>query len=113
MMIEDRPWGSFQVLYEEGGFKVKIITVLPGKRLSYQSHKYRTERWVIISGTAEITIEEKIYKKGKGGIVEINLQQKHRLANSGDEILKIIEVQIGDYLGEDDIIRYEDDFGRV
>jgi mannose-6-phosphate isomerase-like protein (cupin superfamily) len=100
------------VILEGDGFKVKILEVLPGKRLSYQSHSKRRERWVVIEGKAEVTIEGESILKRRGDIVEVDIGEKHRLSNPGRKDLKIIEVQLGEYLGEDDIIRYEDDFGR-
>ncbi len=112
-MKEERTWGNFSVLHEEDHFKVKIIEVFPGKRLSYQSHDHRMERWVVVDGEAEITLDGDIIRKGPGEMMEIGMNRKHRLANTTETLLKIIEVQLGDYLGEDDIKRYEDDFGRA
>jgi len=112
-MIEQRPWGSFQVIHSEEEMKVKILEVQPGKRLSYQSHKNRMERWVIVQGEADITIDGKETWHSRGEVIQIEKGQKHRISNPGDNILRIVEVQLGDYLGEDDIIRYEDDYGRA
>ena len=112
-MLENRPWGNFQVIHEEKGLKVKIIEVDPGKRLSLQSHAHRSERWVIIEGTAEIIIDNEKMMKQTGEVVRIEVGQKHRLINPGESTLRLIEVQMGVYLEEDDIVRYEDDFGRV
>ncbi|MBN1540291.1 MAG: phosphomannose isomerase type II C-terminal cupin domain [Candidatus Thermoplasmatota archaeon] len=112
-MKEDRPWGVFTVLDEEKGFKVKVIEVLPGKRLSYQSHSGRSERWVIVQGEAEVTLDGHEDRYSRGEVVEIGIGQKHRVSNPGATVLKIVEVQLGDYLGEDDIKRYDDDFGRI
>jgi len=112
-MKEERPWGSFEVLHEGSGFKVKILEVSEGKRLSYQSHERREERWVIAEGTAEIIIDDKVSRGHPGDVIYIEKGQKHRLSNPGKIPLKIIEVQLGDYLEEDDIIRYTDDFGRT
>jgi mannose-1-phosphate guanylyltransferase/mannose-6-phosphate isomerase len=109
---EEKPWGGFDVIYENEGIKVKILMVSPGKRLSYQSHAHRSERWIVVMGKAEIMIDDEMIIKNKGETVSIEQGQKHRLSNPGKETLKIVEVQLGDYLGEDDIIRYEDDFGR-
>ena len=105
-MEEDRPWGSYRVLEVGSGYKVKVIEVLPGKRLSYQSHSRRSERWVVVEGIAEITLDDEILTRKIGEIIEIGLKQKHRLANHEENLLKIIEVQIGNYLGEDDIKRF-------
>jgi mannose-1-phosphate guanylyltransferase/mannose-6-phosphate isomerase len=112
-MHEEKPWGTFEVLHESEEFKVKILTVTPGRRLSYQSHKHRRERWVVVQGKAEIIIDDKVIIKYKGETVNIEKGQKHRLSNPGQDNLKIVEVQIGEYLGEDDIVRFEDDFGRL
>lgn len=109
---EIRPWGSFEVLKDEISFKLKRIDVLPGKRLSYQSHKFREENWVVIQGIATVILEDKIIKLLPGNSIFIPIESKHRLQNDSNEILSIIEVQTGTYFGEDDIIRYEDDFNR-
>lgn len=108
-----RPWGSFTVLELGKGYQVKRITVDPGKRLSLQSHRYRAENWIVVRGTALITVGEKQLTRQKGESVFIPVGTKHRLENSSEESLEVIEVQSGSYLGEDDIIRYDDDFGRV
>lgn len=109
---DERPWGSFTVLDEGEGYKVKRIEVLPGKRLSYQKHAQRAEHWFVTQGIAKVTLdgEEVIVKKGEA--VDIALGAAHRVENPGDELMIFIEVQQGDYLGEDDIVRLEDDFGR-
>ncbi|MBN1390773.1 MAG: phosphomannose isomerase type II C-terminal cupin domain [Candidatus Thermoplasmatota archaeon] len=112
-MTEDRPWGVFTVVDEGDDCKVKVIEVLPGKRLSYQSHARRSERWVIVHGEADVTLDGHEKRFFRGDVVEIGVGQKHRVANPGGTVLRMIEVQLGDYLGEDDIIRYQDDFGRV
>lgn len=109
---DERPWGNFTVLDEGAGYKVKRIEVLPGKRLSYQKHARRAEHWFVTAGTAKVTLdgEEIIVKKGEA--IDIALGAAHRVENPGDELMVFIEVQQGDYLGEDDIVRLEDDFGR-
>ena len=110
---EYRPWGNFTVLEDQEHYKIKRIVVNPGKRLSLQSHKHRAEHWLVVTGQALVTIdtEEKLLNEGEA--VFIPVQARHRLKNPGKEKLEIIEVQRGDYLGEDDIIRYEDDYGRI
>jgi len=109
---DERPWGSFTVLDEGAGFKVKRIEVLPRKRLSYQKHARRAEHWFVVEGTAKVTLDgEEIVKKA-GEAIDIAVGAAHRVENPGDETLVFIEVQRGDYLGEDDITRLEDDFGR-
>jgi mannose-6-phosphate isomerase len=109
---DERPWGSFTVLDEADGYKVKRIEVLAGKRLSYQKHARRAEHWFVVLGTAKITLDgEEIIRK-TGQAIDIPIGAAHRVENPGDELLVFIEVQQGDYLGEDDIVRLEDDFGR-
>ncbi len=110
---EIRPWGSFTVLGEFPDCKTKRLDVLPGKRLSLQSHNHRTEHWVVIDGTARITLDDTVQDRSAGETVVIPKGCRHRIENPGDQTLSIIEVQLGDYFGEDDIVRYEDDFGRL
>ncbi len=107
-----RPWGSYTVLLEGDGFKIKEIEVLPGKRLSLQMHHQRSEHWVVISGNARVTRDEEEYTVKTGESTFIPKLSRHRLENSGLVPLRIIEVQNGEYVGEDDIVRFEDDFGR-
>lgn len=108
-----RPWGSYTVLEEGNGWKVKRLTVLPKKRLSLQMHYHRNEFWVVVKGTAKVTVGDKEFILSKGESTFIPIGTKHRLENPGNIPLEIIEVQIGDYLGEDDIVRFADDFGRA
>ena len=110
--FDKRPWGSFTVLDEGKGYKVKRIEVLPEKRLSYQKHTHRSEHWYIVQGTAKITLDNEEFVKKVGEAIDIPLGAAHRVENPANEIMIFIEVQCGDYLGEDDIIRLEDDFGR-
>ena len=112
-MIETRPWGNFTVLYSEDKCKVKKIIVLPGERLSYQFHRKRSENWTIICGFAEFTLEDKIIFLEAGNNIFIPLGFKHRVKNIGKENLEIIEVQYGEYLEEDDIVRIKDDYNRA
>jgi mannose-6-phosphate isomerase len=109
---DERPWGSFTVLDEGEGYKVKRIEVLPGKRLSYQKHAQRAEHWFVTQGTAKVTLDGEDIIVNKGEAIDIKLGAAHRVENPGDELMVFIEVQQGDYLGEDDIVRIEDDFGR-
>jgi mannose-6-phosphate isomerase-like protein (cupin superfamily) len=111
-MYDERPWGSFTVLDEGEGFKVKRIEVLPTKRLSYQKHARRAEHWFVVKGTAKITLDGAEIIKKAGEAIDIPLGAAHRVENPGEELMVFIEVQRGDYLGEDDIVRLEDDFGR-
>ena len=112
LMYDERPWGSFTVLDEGEGFKVKRIEVLPAKRLSYQKHARRAEHWFVVEGTAKITLDGAEIIKKAGEAIDIPLGAAHRVENPGEELMVFIEVQRGDYLGEDDIVRLEDDFGR-
>ena len=109
---EERPWGSWHVIDVEDGFKVKRIHVNPGSRLSLQTHEQRSEHWVVVQGTATATVGEDVIAVPTGESIDVPLGAKHRLANDGDEELVIIEVQLGSYTGEDDIVRLEDDYGR-
>ena len=108
-----RPWGSFENLEEGEFYKVKKLVVWPGKRLSLQRHKYRSEHWVIVKGKAKVIIEDKEFTLERGKHVFINVGELHRLENPGKDVLEVIEVQIGSYLGEEDIERLADDCGRV
>jgi mannose-6-phosphate isomerase len=111
--FDRRPWGTFTVLDEGDTFKVKRIEVLPGKRLSYQKHSKRAEHWVVVEGTARVTLDDRDIIVEKGEAIDIPIGSAHRVENPGDELLVFIEVQRGSYLGEDDIIRLQDDFGRA
>ena len=109
-----RPWGEYLVLEDDAAdHKVKRITVTPHKRLSYQSHAKRAEHWFVVSGTAKVTLDDVDHLVGPGEAIHIARAAKHRVENPGDEPLVFIEVQHGTYFGEDDIVRYEDDFGRA
>ena len=108
-----RPWGNYQILDEESSqFKVKRIFVAPHKRLSYQMHHHRSEHWIVVKGTATVTIDDNVFDVLEGESTYIKATQKHRLENKSDDTLEIIEVQLGSYLEEDDIIRFDDDFKR-
>jgi len=111
-LTEYRPWGSFTILEEDNFYKVKRLSVMPYKRLSYQMHYHRSEHWIVVNGTALVVIdgEEKLVRSGES--IYVHSGQKHRLLNPGKLPLEVIEVQSGQYLGEDDIVRYEDDFER-
>jgi mannose-6-phosphate isomerase-like protein (cupin superfamily) len=111
--FDRRPWGTFTVLDEGESFKVKRIEVLPGKRLSYQQHAQRAEHWVVVQGTAKVTLDGRDSLVTPGQAVDIAIGMAHRVENPGSELLVFIEVQRGAYLGEDDIVRLQDDFGRV
>ena len=113
MEYEERPWGRYFVLDDSSTHKVKRIEVIPGGRLSYQFHNKRSEVWTIVKGIAKITLDgfEKEYVAGQ--IIKIPLKAKHRVMNVGKETLVFIEVQLGTYFGEDDIVRIEDDYDRT
>jgi mannose-6-phosphate isomerase len=108
-----RPWGCYFILEDRDTHKVKRIEVLPGKRLSYQRHEKRAEHWVIVCGRAKVTLNGKEVHLREGQHIDIPKRAAHRIANSGRDLLVFIEVQKGEYFGEDDIIRLEDDFGRT
>ena len=108
-----RPWGSYTVLEEGSGYKVKRVTVNAGGRLSLQLHHKRSEHWVVIAGTARVTRGEEVFDLQVGQSTAVPIETKHRLENPGQDILHIIEVQNGPYLGEDDIVRFKDDYGRT
>jgi mannose-6-phosphate isomerase len=111
---EERPWGSFSVLDDEAkDHKVKRIVVHPGRRLSYQRHARRAEHWCMVRGRATVIIEGVRHELEPGGSIDIPLGAAHRIENDGNEDVVFIEVQLGDYFGEDDIVRLEDDFGRA
>ena len=109
----ERPWGRWDRLIKHGRFQVKQIMVNPGQRLSLQSHYHRAEHWVVVSGTARVTCDDRVLMLHENESTYLPLGCTHRLENPGLIPLIIIEVQSGSYLGEDDIVRYEDDYDRV
>ena len=113
LKFDKRPWGNWEIIDTGLGYQVKRITVPSNKKLSFQRNKHRKEHWVEVSGEAKVEIDSKVTKLLRGESIDIPLGSKHRLANNKEIDLVINEIQFGDYLGEDDIIRYEDDFGRV
>jgi mannose-1-phosphate guanylyltransferase/mannose-6-phosphate isomerase len=108
----ERPWGWYESISEAPGNKVKRIRVHPGHKLSLQKHSQRAEHWVVVQGTARITIDGREFDLEPGQHCDIATGQVHRLANLGSGPVEIIEVQLGSYLGEDDIVRLQDDYGR-
>lgn len=112
-ITETRPWGSFTILDEGEGYKVKRISVNSGHKLSLQYHHHRSEHWTIVQGVATVTLGQEIKKVKINESVYIPLKEKHALANEAEKLLELIEVQIGDYLEEDDIVRLEDRYGRT
>jgi mannose-1-phosphate guanylyltransferase/mannose-1-phosphate guanylyltransferase/mannose-6-phosphate isomerase len=111
--FETRPWGGFEILADEKNFKSKRVTIDPGAQLSYQSHAKRSEHWVIISGLGQVTLNEKVISLKPGESIHIPVGSKHRMTNPGKEPLVFVEVQTGSYFGEDDIVRYQDDYNRI
>ena len=110
--VDERPWGRYEVLEEREGYKVKRLEVKPGARLSLQRHLKRSEHWVVVSGTADVVCGDRNLQLKQGEHIHIPPETNHRLGNSSDQPLSLIEVQLGDYLGEDDIVRIEDDYER-
>lgn len=109
----ERPWGAYFVLEDAASHKVKRIEVRPGRRLSYQRHARRGEHWFIVAGEARVTVDGTDRVLTAGASIDIPRGAAHRIANVGDDELVFVEVQHGDYFGEDDIERLEDDFGRA
>lgn len=111
--FDRRPWGSFLVLDDQGRYKVKRLVVDPGQRLSYQKHAHRAEHWVVVEGFALVTLDGVAHELTAGESIDIPLGAAHRVENPGDATLVFVEVQTGDYFGEDDIVRLNDDYGRA
>lgn len=112
MKIE-KPWGSYTNIFTNKDCNIKTIEISPGKQPSYQYHHKRAEHWIILKGTAEVTIDDSIFIKNAGDHIYIPLGSKHRIKNISDcDCLNFIEVQTGTYFGEDDIVRLQDDYGR-
>lgn len=112
-LIEQRPWGQFEVMLDTPHLKVKTITVNPGQRLSYQLHHKRSENWFVVSGTGTFTVGEAETRYPPGTTVFIPAETPHRIANYEHDQLVVLEVQTGSYFGEDDIVRLADDYGRL
>jgi len=108
-----RPWGWYETVSEAVSHKIKRIGVLPGQRISLQKHRQRAEHWVVVQGSARVTLDERSFDLTVGQHCDIALGQVHRLANVTSAPVEIIEVQFGAYLGEDDIVRLGDDYGRA
>ena len=108
-----RPWGRYDVLADEPDFKAKTITVLAGKRLSYQRHARRSEHWFVVTGRGVVTLDGEKVDVSAGVAVDVPVGVAHRIENTGETDLVFVEVQHGDYFGEDDIVRLEDDYGRT
>lgn len=111
--FELRPWGQYQILKNTPDFKSKVIEVLPQEQLSYQSHSRREEHWLVIKGVGEVVLNDKVIPVKAGTYINIPLGAKHRIRNTGHETIEFVEVQLGTYFGEDDIVRYQDDYQRI
>lgn len=109
---EERPWGGFLVLLDAPTHKVKQMVIKPGQRVSYQMHYKRKEHWFIVAGAGVVTLNEVESDIGPGDTIDVGIEVKHRIHNTGSEDLIFIEVQTGTYFGEDDIVRFSDDYGR-
>lgn len=111
-MFEDRPWGRFEVLKDTPVFKSKVIHVNANQQISYQSHSKREEHWLITQGRGEVILNDQVIPVSPGTYVKIPLGAKHRIRNTHEETIEFVEVQMGSYFGEDDIVRYQDDYNR-
>jgi mannose-1-phosphate guanylyltransferase len=107
-----RPWGTYTILEDTPGYKIKRIVVQPGKRLSLQKHFHRSEHWIVVSGTATVTVGDQTQIVRPNESTYIKMGEIHRLTNDGKIPVVLIEAQVGEYTGEDDIVRIEDDFNR-
>lgn len=112
VLTETRPWGRWTVLGEGEGYKVKRIEVNPGQRLSLQRHAHRSEHWIVVAGMAKMTIGDRTTNVSAQESTFVPTGTVHRIENPGPHLLTIIEIQNGTYLGEDDIVRFQDDYGR-
>ena len=110
---ENRPWGNFENLLDNTSCKVKKIVIHPEQAPSYQYHFKRSEVWVVVKGVGELKLDDVIYKVSSGDVFQIPLKAKHQIKNTGKDDLVFIEVQLGTYFGEDDIVRIEDNYGRI
>ena len=110
---ETRPWGSFTVLQDMPHYKLKLLQVTPGSRLSLQMHYHRAEHWFVVSGAAQVTVNDTTWLAPTGTAIDIPKEARHRVANPGPDLLEIIEVQHGESFEESDIVRFEDDYKRI
>ncbi len=113
MNFEERPWGNYTVLYTDETCQVKKLVLNPGKRISLQSHEFRAEHWFIVSGQGTAELDYKELKVGPGDSIDVPIGTKHRIASNSSDPLVFVEVQTGTSFAEEDIVRYEDDFGRI
>ena len=110
--VYERPWGTYKTVAMDDGYQVKVITVNPGGKLSLQKHFKRAEHWVVVAGTPTVTVDDSVKTYNVNDAIYIPLESVHRMENQSDEPCAIIEVQVGSYLGEDDIVRLDDVYGR-
>ncbi len=113
MEVYEKPWGTYEILHRGEGFQIKRIEVLPAMRLSLQQHSKRSEKWILVEGAGMVTLGDKSIPVERGSVIDIPAKVVHRMHNTGHEKLVFVEVQLGDYLGEDDIVRLEDDYNRA
>lgn len=111
-ITEARPWGCYEILHDTDKYKTKLITVNPGQRISLQYHHKREEHWLIVAGQGVVYIDAILTPVVPGTCVHIPLGARHRIENTGTEILQFLELQLGTYFGEDDIVRIQDDYNR-
>jgi mannose-6-phosphate isomerase-like protein (cupin superfamily) len=111
--FEVRPWGKFEILRASEKFKTKVIVVDPGAQISYQSHRFRSEHWVITEGSGEVVLDDKVMPVKEGQHVFIPVGSKHRIRNPSSSPLQFVEVQVGESFAEEDIIRFQDDYSRT
>lgn len=111
--MELKPWGSYTNLLEEEYTKVKKIVIKPGESPSYQYHFKRSEIWIIVKGIAQVKIDDNVLDYSVGDVITIPKEAKHQVKNTGNDELVFVEVQLGEYFGEDDIVRLDDKYGRV
>lgn len=110
--IYERPWGTYQTLALANGYQVKVLTIQPGARLSLQKHSQRSEHWVVVAGAPTLTMNDTRRHYHPNEYLYIPKEAVHRIENESTEVCTLVEVQVGDYLGEDDIVRLEDVYGR-
>jgi mannose-6-phosphate isomerase len=113
MKFEERPWGNYTVLYTDETCQVKKLVLNSGKRISLQSHEFRAEHWFIVSGQGTAELDYKEIEVGPGDSIDVPIGSKHRITNNSSDPLVFVEVQTGTSFAEEDIVRYEDDFGRI
>ena len=109
----ERPWGRYRVLDAGPGFQVKRLTINPGAAISSQSHHHRSEHWIVVVGTALVTVNGAVERLGPGDVSDVAVGAIHRIQNETEDVVEVIEVMRGDHLAEDDITRYEDMYGRA